>query len=67
MNAGKSKKATRRVLELVIELKTDIDTEDQRTVPKWDRVPRSLQVGDLTQPGFWDITNPGETLNYNSE
>lgn len=51
---GFSVKATKRVVDLVTGVVNDIDFRDQRTIPKEDRVPRSLEQVPASPPGFWE-------------
>ena len=46
--------ATKRVIDLVTRSVSDIDFRDHRSIPKEDRVPRSLEY-DETPPRYWDI------------
>jgi len=34
------------------------DYRDLRTIPRENRVPRSLEERPTTPPGYWDITDP---------
>ena len=57
---GLAAKASQRVVNLVTGVVDDIDWDDQRTIPKQDRVPRSLEEPG-TPPRYWEVTNPGDT------
>lgn len=54
-----SARATDRIVALVTGAKcVDVDWSDHRTLPKEDRVPRSLEGERHTPRGYWDITDP---------
>jgi hypothetical protein len=48
--------ATERIISLVLGEKNDVDYRDQRRLATKDRVPRSLEEGPATPPGYWNIS-----------
>lgn len=50
-----SQTATHRVIDIVTGKCADIDFRDHRTIPKNERVPRSLECCE-TPPRYWDIS-----------
>lgn len=52
---GLSETASRRVVQLVLGTVADVDHRDQRSLPRAERVPRSLEPEPMHPAHFWDI------------